>query len=534
MSRNLLQYPQRNRVQTTLLMVMLLLLSVPLRAAAPKVSLAQSTVISRAIRLISSNYVEPDRIDPDAMLKNALDSVAQSTPEILVIAEKGNYTVTIDQATRKFKVGHITQLRDLWRHLRNIFGFIDVNYQGEVKREDIAYAAIDGMLKSLDPHSNFFRPKEYAEFKVGTRGEFGGLGIVIGIRDAHLSIIAPIDDTPAARAGLKAQDKIIQIGEDSTVNMSLTEAVDRLRGRVGTRVVLTIERANRPHFTVTLKRAIIQIDSVKATSFKEKDRVIGYFRVKSFQENTMDDFQKQLRPMLKQAGEHFGGIILDLRNNPGGLLQQAVSMADLFLDHGVIVSTVGAHNRNLDAESATKVGTLPPYPMVVLVNEGSASASEIVAGALQIRKRALIIGTQTFGKGSVQTLYGMPGGGALKLTIAQYLTGGERSIQEIGITPDIKLQPMTIDPTGKIPDVDLLPNKRYSESDLSRHLLRHQKSAPPSPYTLSFVKHPEKIDQDEAQSRAYSNTVDPTGDFPIAVNWQAYIACHLPHQKTKS
>ncbi len=477
----------------------------------PPHQLASSDVVPRILKLVQRHYVAPEMVDPQAMLKGALDEVQRTVPEILASARGNEWTITVDQATRKFELAPAKTLSDLWNQLHDIFTFIDLNYHGDTKREDLEYAAVDGVLNVLDPHSNLLRPREYQEFRVGTKGNFGGIGIVIGIRDGRLTVISPIDGTPAARAGIKAMDRILQIGSDSTVNMSLTEAVERLRGRVGTSVVLTVERESRPQFAVSLKRDIIRIDSVQSTLLGGQEHKIGYIKAKTFQETTMTDFRTQLQKLHEQAGGSLTGLILDLRNNPGGLLQQAVEMADLFLRKGVIVSTVGPYGRSLEEDLASGQGTEADYPLVILVNEGSASASEIVAGALQAQGRALVIGNRTFGKGSVQTLYNLRDGSALKLTIAEYLTAGKNSIQEIGITPDIELAPVTVDRE----QLNLLPDKRYSESDLEKHLKRRALEQKDPRYVVRYLHTPEKIDESEEPKESYSNTLDLKDDFAV-------------------
>lgn len=472
--------------------------------------LAQGTTLPRVLRLIEQNYVAPDLVDAEAMLHGALDEIERVIPEIIVQIDGKEITMTIDQATRHFTVAPVRRVRDLWKPLQEIFGFIDLNYHGETSHEDLEYLAIDGALGALDPHSNHMRKSEYREFAVGTKGNFGGIGIVIGIRDGHLSVIAPIEGTPASRAGLKAKDRIMQIGDESTINMSLNEAVQRLRGRVGTSVILTVERENRPPFAVTLKRANIRIDSVQSTLLTEGEQSIGYLKAKNFQENTMEDFRSQLAALRKQAGSRFAGLILDLRNNPGGLLQQAVEMANLFLREGVIVSTVGAKGRFLEQESATTADTEPDYPMVILVNEGSASASEIVSGALQAYHRGLVIGSRTFGKGSVQTIYALPDESALKLTIAEYLTAGKNSIQEVGITPDIALLPVTAEKA----EMNLMTDRQYTESDLEKHLKKHATKKQHSRYQLRYLRPPEPAQETPEESQeTYTAKLDLTDDF---------------------
>lgn len=493
-------------------------------------SLAEARLTPRILKLIRQNYVQPDLINAGAMLAGALKEVQQDVPEILAQFANDQLTLTIGQAVRKFGVSKVQNVSDLWESLREVFTFVDLNYHGDTERDELEYLAIDGMLRTLDPHSNLLRPKEYREFKIGTKGNFGGIGIVIGIRDGRLTVIAPIEGTPAARAGIKAQDRIMQIGEDSTANMTLTEAVERLRGPVGTSIAVTVERDNQPNIGVNLKRAVIRIDSIQSTLLTDRGRRLGYLKVKSFQENTMTDLRTQLAELHKRArglanrevvraeatlpaggAGDLDGLILDLRNNPGGLLDQAIEMADLFLAQGTIVSTVGAHSNFLEQYEAEAAETEPAYPIVVLVNEGSASASEIVAGALQGHQRALVIGAPTFGKGSVQTVYDLHDGSALKLTIAEYLTAGVRSIQEVGISPDVELDPMTIDKKR----LNLLEDKFYGERDLERHLKRHAESTRNAAIRLRHVKPVEEQPGELDEKREYSNALNLTDDFAV-------------------
>jgi len=334
---------------------------------------------------------------------------------------------------------------------------IKKNYVEEVDEKELVYGAIKGMLSTLDPHSSFLPPEAFKEMKIDTKGEFGGLGIQIGIKNHILTIIAPIEDTPAYRAGLKAGDKIIKINGESTKNITLYEAVQKLRGPKGTKVTITIlrEGVDKP-FDVTIVRDIIRIKSVK---YKEIEKGIGYVKITQFQEKTGRELKDALRE-LKKKGIY--SLILDLRNNPGGLLKSAVDVSSQFLPQGKLVVYIKGRSGE-KTEFRTRNGN--EYfnaPMVVLVNEGSASASEIVAGALQDWRRALILGTQTFGKGSVQTVIPLSDGSALRLTTARYYTPKGRSIQTTGITPDIieELKP----PEG----VKTHPVLR--EKDLEKHL----------------------------------------------------------------
>ena len=322
------------------------------------------------------------------------------------------------------------------------------------------------MLSTLDPHSVLLKPESFDEVKLTTKGEFGGLGIVISIRDGSLTVMSPIDGTPASKAGIKAKDKIVKIGEESTVNMGLDEAVQRLRGKPASKVVMWILRKGwtEPRKFV-LARAIIKIESVTSELLADG---VGYIKIKSFQGNTYDDLQAHLDKLkAKNGGQEIKGLVLDLRNNPGGLLDQAILISDRFIERGPLVITVGEGNRKREVKSAHYSGNESAYPIAVILNGGSASASEIVSGALKNHDRAFVIGQQSFGKGSVQVLYDFKDRSALKLTIAQYLTPGDISIQSVGITPDVQIVPSVIEKDGVHLFVD---DDAPREKDLERHL----------------------------------------------------------------
>jgi carboxyl-terminal processing protease len=327
--------------------------------------------------------------------------------------------------------------RGIYKNLKTFNEVLDIvqkNYVEEIESKKLIEGAINGMMKSLDPHSTYMSADMYKELEVETRGSFGGIGIEITIKKDVLTVVSPIEDTPAFNAGIKAGDQIIQIDGKSTKDITIMEAVKKLRGPKDSRVTITIMRENmtKPkEFVIT--RDIIKIKSVKSKIFDDR---IGYIRVSSFQERTVDDLKKEIKDINAKVGV-ITGLILDLRNNPGGLLNQAIGVTDIFLKSGIIVSTKG-RTKSMESQSVAKDdGDEPTCPMVVLVNEGTASASEIVSGALQDNGRALVIGTQTFGKGSVQTVIPLEEGSALKLTTAKYYTPNGRSIQAEGIKPDI-------------------------------------------------------------------------------------------------
>jgi carboxyl-terminal processing protease len=341
----------------------------------------------------------------------------------------------------------------------DVLTIVQRSYVEEVSIKDLVYGAIEGMLASLDPHSGFMSPEIYKEMKVDTRGEFGGLGIEISLRDGVLTIISPLEDTPASRAGLLAGDQILKIENEYTKDMEIMEAVQLMRGAPGTKITITIMRPTfeKPQ-TFTMEREIIKVQSVKS---KTLEKGFGYVRLTQFQERTAQDLSKALDKLHEESGGTLQGLVLDLRNNPGGLLDQAVDVADKFLTEGLIVYTQG---RDADAQmkfSATRSGTEPDYPIVLLINGGSASASEIVAGALQDHGRAVVMGTQSFGKGSVQTIIPLSDDSGLRLTTAKYYTPSGASIQARGIIPDIEVLQSEI---KEVQEVD-----HFREKDLKNH-----------------------------------------------------------------
>ncbi|MCX8073803.1 MAG: S41 family peptidase [Candidatus Binatia bacterium] len=345
----------------------------------------------------------------------------------------------------------------------NVLTLVQRNYVDPVTTKQLIEGAITGMLTALDPHSAYLPPESYKELQVDTRGTFGGLGIEITIRNNVLTVVSPIEDTPAYRAGIKPGDQIIKIDEEFTKDMPLTEAVRRMRGAPGTKVRLTLRREGvvKP-IELTLTREVIKIQSVKSRLL---EKGYAYVRITQFQERTDDDLQKALAKLEQDNGGPLSGLILDLRNNPGGLLTQAIKVADEFIDSGLVVYTDGRLESQKQKYFAHKQGSRTDFPMIVLVNSGSASASEIVAGALQDHRRALILGTQTFGKGSVQTILPLEENSAIRLTTARYYTPNGRSIQATGITPDIVLDnPTTLAAAGG----PSLP--RIREENLPRHL----------------------------------------------------------------
>jgi carboxyl-terminal processing protease len=323
-----------------------------------------------------------------------------------------------------------------------VFERVRADYVEEVTDEQLIEAAINGMLSSLDPHSSYMNAKNYRDMQVQVRGEFGGLGIEVTMENGLIKVVSPIDDTPAAKAGLKPGDYITHIDGEAVLGLSLNEAVEHMRGPINSTIKLTIRREGKDPFEVKLSRAVIKIQSVK---YHLEGSDIGYIRITSFNEQADSGLASAMKALKSQAGDSLKGIVLDLRNNPGGLLDEAIKVSDDFLDQGEIVSTRGRHKEDATRYNATAGDITGGLPMIVLINGGSASASEIVAGALQDHHRAVLLGTRSFGKGSVQTIIQLPGHGAMRLTTARYYTPSGRSIQAKGIDPDIVVEPAKIE-----------------------------------------------------------------------------------------
>ena len=323
-----------------------------------------------------------------------------------------------------------------------VFERVRADYVEEVSDQQLIEAAINGMLSSLDPHSSYMNAKNYRDMQVQVRGEFGGLGIEVTMENGLIKVVSPIDDTPAAKAGLKPGDYITQIDGKPVLGLSLNEAVEAMRGPINSTIRLTIRREGKDPFEVKMARAVIKIQSVK---YHLEAPDIAYIRITSFNEQADSGLTTAMKALKAQAGDHLAGVVLDLRNNPGGLLDEAIKVSDDFLDQGEIVSTRGRHKEDAARYNATPGDITGGLPMVVLINGGSASASEIVAGALQDHHRAVLLGTRSFGKGSVQTIIQLPGHGAMRLTTARYYTPSGRSIQAKGIEPDIVVEPAKIE-----------------------------------------------------------------------------------------
>lgn len=343
----------------------------------------------------------------------------------------------------------------------DVFDKVKRDYVEDVSDKDLIESAINGMLSSLDPHSSYLNEKAFDEMKIQTSGEFGGLGIEVTMENGLVKVVSPIDDTPASRAGLKSGDYISRIDNEAVMGTTLSESVDKMRGKPGTDIVLEVLREGESEpLKFTLTRAVIKINSVRANAQSDD---VAYVRVTTFSEKTAKNLSKELEKLKEQMGDKLKGVVLDLRNNPGGLLDQAIEVSDLFLERGEIVSTGGRVPDSNKRFNASGGDVIDGKPMVVLINGGSASASEIVAGALQDHKRAIVIGTKSFGKGSVQTVIPLStSNGAMRLTTSRYFTPSGRSIQAEGIDPDIVVTQSKIEPVGG--------KVRTSEASLRKHL----------------------------------------------------------------
>lgn len=368
----------------------------------------------------------------------------------------------------------------------DVLSLVRASYVENVDMDDLIYGAIRGMLNTLDPHSSFLTPEMYEDMQADTHGEFGGLGIEITVKDGDLIIVSPIEDTPAYAAGIQAGDQIIKINGKVTRDLEIMEAVRMMRGPKGEAITISVRRHGVADFLdFTIVRDIIKIQSVKSDLLQGQ---YGYIRVSQFQDRTSHDLKEHLKSLRQDNAGQLKGIILDLRNNPGGLLDQAVAVADIFLNDGLIVYTEGREVEGQMTFSAQENGTEPEYPLIVLINGGSASAAEIVAGALQDHSRAVILGEQSFGKGSVQTIIPLDDNSGLRLTTARYFTPSGRSIQARGISPDIVVSSLI---TAQPEDTGTL----VREEDLENH------------FKSSVEKHPEQ-DKKESEGLVHEKLED--------------------------
>ena len=564
--------------------------------------LASLDIFRKSIVQIKDNYVDPSRIQPKEMFTAALEAVERQVAEVMVevggppcddtvgkrepgtaaslpgqpgsggapapgvptpslkagcghadskIAE-GHVRVTVGNQTRDFDYRDIDSIWQIPLKMREVFSFMRDNLVTATDQREIEFAAINGMLSTLDPHSWLLKPDLYKEMKVQTRGEFGGLGFVISMIDDRLTVRKVLRNTPASKGGVKKGDVITQIDNDSTVSMELQEAVDHMRGKPGTKVSIYVQHKGAELRKLDLVRALVTYETVVSRLL---DSGVGYVRLSGFSGTTTRDMVAAIKAMKAQNNGTLKGLVLDLRGNPGGLLEQAIQVSDAFVKEGTIVTTVGVNGTLREPKLARDDGGELEFPMAVLINDNSASASEIVAGALKNLNRALIVGRQSFGKGSVQVLYDFKDRdsgdeSALKLTIAQYLTPGDISIQEVGITPDIELVPAKI-----LKDrIDLFaPPKTFREADYDKHFYnafardeegakasRERASAKPAE-SLRFVK------EETAKERKTRETLeagqvpdeedgsdDPSDDDGVQVDYQMEFCRDLLLQATST
>ena len=371
------------------------------------------------------------------------------------------FTILISLVSHKAAFATDNETYKNLKLFNEVLNMVEKNYVEEIDPKAVIHGAINGMIKSLDPHSAFMTAEQYNDLKIGTKGTFSGLGIVITIQDDMITVVAPIEDKPAFIAGVKAGDKIIKIDGETIKGFTIMDAVHKLRGKKGTKVTITIVREDEDDtIDFDIVRDIIEIKSVKHRIYHED---IGYIRISSFQETTADELDKALKE-INTEDVPLKGLVLDLRNNPGGLLGQSVRVSDMFLKSGVIVSSKGRTKDSGHVYTARDDGYEPKCPVIILINGGTASAAEIVSGALHDNKRAVLLGTQTFGKGSVQTIVPLKDGSALKLTIAKYYTPAGESIQARGIVPDIAVEYTKPVTTGKD------ESRQIREKDLEGHI----------------------------------------------------------------
>jgi carboxyl-terminal processing protease len=462
-------------LSTVLLALAIAVVSAPAAALGPAESvehdMTEARVIDRVILAVMEYYYDPARVDPEGMFEAAMDSLQKTIAEVKVSYDEKSGWAEVEVVENKLKVD-VGEIRSPWalsRALRSVLEFMDQHLpQGENDPLEVEYRMANGILQTLDPHSNALPPDLYEDLRMGTSGEFGGLGIRITTDrrppcNGTLTVVEVFENTPAARAGFKAGDKILRIEGESTVNITTSEAAERLRGSPGTKVDVQVKRKDGSLKELEITRRLIPIESVE---WKLLDGDVGYISLEAFQGNSAIELQGALAALHARGMK---GLILDLRGNPGGLLDVAIKVADKFLKGGTIVATAGRREEEQSVRNATAAGTEPSYPLVLLINSTSASAAEIISGAMRNHGRALLVGDTSFGKGSVQMVLPLPGGGALRLTSAQYLVPGDISIQAVGVAPDVTFTPVTVDKDDLRID---RREPRFSEADLEHHLDR--------------------------------------------------------------
>jgi carboxyl-terminal processing protease len=471
-----------------------------------KYDLAQLELLTNTMYHVDESYVEPARIDYEVMYTEALEAVERRVPVTMFRREPGGQLLHAEMGSTRtvLQVPPITSREILVDQLKVVAALLEANLQpGDIPMDDptesdpyaqIEYAMVNGILETLDPHSRLLPPEASKEMDVDNAGEFGGLGITILDDDGKLTVDYPLPDTPAMKADLQPGDQIVRIDGVSTINMTLDEAVDKLRGKIGSTVVIEIMRDG---LTEPLEKPIVR-DRIKLNPIESTllEGGIGYVSVQGFNALVDSDVNDHLDRLSRDnGGRPLRGLVLDLRGNPGGYLNQAEKLADIFLDHGTVVSQVDANGKKLEEYDAHASGSEPAYPIVVLVNSSSASASEIVSGALRNNERAVIIGQRTYGKGSVQNLHNFVDGSKLKLTISKYLTPGDKSIQAVGIPADIELVPTIVErdtdaKTGQVDDIALLylAERVRRESNADKHLEQATVRLEEPAYSIRYLR----------------------------------------------
>lgn len=487
--------------------------------------------LHRADYYIREAYVDPDRVDPQAMFRSALEAVEREVPEVVLrldgdpAAPSQRLYVQVNNYRTELTVQKITEFGALEDELKRVAVILEEHLDAkEHPHEDVEYAFINGMLGTLDPHSVFLPPESAGKMEEDNEGEFGGLGITIQSREGQLTIEYPLEDTPAYRAGLQAGDRILKIEGEGTLNMDLDEAVLKMRGAPNSPVTITVDRdAFESPRDFTIIREMIKPERVWG---KLLDGGIGYVRLGSFNAQVDAQLEEELAKLERDAGPGgLKGLVLDMRDNPGGFLHQAVAVADKFLSYGAIVSTVERDGNNRETKEARGSSTDVKYPVAVLMSGNSASAAEIVAGALKNDERAVIIGERSFGKGSVQNLYPFTSGtgndSKLKLTVERYLTPGDHSIQNVGIPPDIALDRSVVYPPREIKELKEMSGPRVSlfyrdrlvrEADLAGHLVNDETDAQPTLYRIRYLSPDPEVEESPKTDRK-----DITKDFEVTV-----------------
>ena len=500
--------------------------------------------LHRADYYIREAYVDPDRIDPDAMFRSALEAVEREIPEIVLRLEvdpasaNRHLYVQVNNFRTELTLQKITEFESLEQELKRVAVIIEEHLDAkEHPHDSVEYALINGMLVTLDPHSLFLPPESAGKMEEDNEGEFGGLGITIQSLEGQLTIEYPLEDTPAYRAGLQAGDRIIKIEGEGTLNMDLDEAVHKMRGAPNSPVTITVSRDSfsEPR-DYTVIREMIKPERVWS---KLLDGGVGYVRLGGFNAQADAQLEEELGKLERDAGPGgLKGVVLDMRDNPGGYLQQAVAVADKFLSFGAIVSTVERDGNNRETKEARASSTDVKYPVAVLMSRNSASAAEIVAGALKNDERAIIVGERSFGKGSVQNLYPFTNGNGteskLKLTVERYLTPGDQSIQNVGILPDIALERSVVYPPREIKDTGEMSGPRVSlfyrdrlvrESDLAGHLVNEETTAAPTQYRIRYL-----VPDPDAEDAPKTDRKDITKDLEVMVARDVLANAHGPRR----